>query len=131
MQEHNAENCSVPERLERFRVRTQMTWAQVAKRIGLSTSMIYQVKRGDVALSSKALYRLRHAELEAGVVSGADFIDESFNSMMAQPQPFNGKGRLREAAVRAREFADRATAHAEELERLADLEESVSRKGEA
>lgn len=67
MQEESADLCSIPRRLERIRVSTQSTWAQIATKIELSESMIYQVKSGKRQLSPKSLYRLATAEMEAGI----------------------------------------------------------------
>lgn len=67
MQGKSADLCSVPARLERLRVETQSTWVEIAARVGLSESMIYQVKSGKRALSAKALYRLAVAETESGI----------------------------------------------------------------
>ncbi|RYG95367.1 MAG: hypothetical protein EON58_14320 [Alphaproteobacteria bacterium] len=66
-QDESVELCSVADRLERFRIATQATWADVAKDIGLSQSMIYQVKSGARQLSPKAEYRLAAAERKAGL----------------------------------------------------------------
>lgn len=67
MQEKSADLCSSPERLERLRVETQATWAEVAEVLGLSQSMIYQVKSGARQLSTKAEHRLAVAERKAGL----------------------------------------------------------------
>jgi hypothetical protein len=45
----------------------QCTWAEVGEEIGLSESMIYQVKSGARQLSPKAEFRLSIAERKAGL----------------------------------------------------------------
>ena len=46
----------------------QASWAEIAATIGLSESMIYQVKAGKKELSPKALYRLLAAESAVGIL---------------------------------------------------------------
>jgi transcriptional regulator with XRE-family HTH domain len=67
VQKDATRNLNVAERLERLRVERQLTWSEVAARIGISVSMIHQVKRGDCNLGPKALFRLGSAEREAGL----------------------------------------------------------------
>lgn len=67
-QAKSAALCSQTERLERLRLAAQETWEQIAARLGLSESMIYQVKRGKRTLSEKALFRLASAEIELGIL---------------------------------------------------------------
>ncbi len=55
------------ERLEKYRVKTGKTWPEVADDIGLGKSMLMMVKTGKRSLSSKALYRLEQAEIDAGI----------------------------------------------------------------
>lgn len=54
-------------RLKILHVRTQKTWEELAKDLGLSVSMIYQVARGSTKLSAKAVYRLEQVERAAGI----------------------------------------------------------------
>lgn len=72
MQDESVDLCSIPSRLERLRVATQATWAEIAADMGLSQSMIYQVKSGSRQLSSKAEYRLGIAERKAGLAHSVD-----------------------------------------------------------
>jgi hypothetical protein len=129
MQEDSAEELSVPQRLERFRVHTQATWEQVAKRIGLGIAMIYHVKRGARQLSTKALYRLKMAEQEAGLSPHPFFSPRQLkdhNTHLGTAEvgdPADTKARaeyLRKTAREWRDGAARTLAHAEELERIAD-----------
>lgn len=57
------------ERIDNYRNKTGQTLDQVAEAIGLGKSMLMMVKSGKRHLSSKALYRLEQAELEAGISS--------------------------------------------------------------
>lgn len=50
----------------------QCTWAEVGAEIGLSESMIYQVKSGARKLSPKAEYRLAIAERKVGLAPAID-----------------------------------------------------------
>jgi len=53
------------QRLRRFQVGEGLTWAQVAKRLGISVSMLMMVKNGHRNLGEKAVYQLEQAEREA------------------------------------------------------------------
>lgn len=66
------------ERIDNYRNKTGQTLDQVAKAIGVGKSMLMMVKSGKRHLSSKALYRLEQAELEAGI-SSPENITESHN----------------------------------------------------
>ena len=68
MQEKSGEKCSLVQRLDRLRVTLQLNWAEIAAKVGLSESMLYQVKAGKKNLSDKAVYRLEQAEREAGLL---------------------------------------------------------------
>lgn len=61
---YSASEGMVFQRLRRFQVGEGQTWEEVAKRLGISVSMLMMVKRGRRNLSEKALYRLEQAELE-------------------------------------------------------------------
>jgi transcriptional regulator with XRE-family HTH domain len=67
MQQKRAEKSSIAERLQKLRLEKQFTWEQLADMVGLTASMLYQVKRGERGLSDKALYRLEQAEITAGL----------------------------------------------------------------
>jgi transcriptional regulator with XRE-family HTH domain len=69
MQDERVELCSIAQRLESLRVATQERWAEIAERIGLSESMLYQVKSGKRQMSSKALARLAQVEREIGLAA--------------------------------------------------------------
>ena len=71
MQQKRAEKSSIAERLQKLRLKKQFTWEQLADMVGLTASMLYQVKRGERGLSDKALYRLEQAEIVAGLRSPA------------------------------------------------------------
>lgn len=77
-QDKSADLCSIPGRIEKLRILTQLNWAEVAARLGLSESMIYQVKSGRRSMSSKSLYRLAAAETAAGIMTPLeDILDRS------------------------------------------------------
>src|ERR1051326_4622722 len=54
-------------RLERLRLVTGKTWQQIADDLKVDRSMLFHVKSGARNLSDKALFRLREAELAAGI----------------------------------------------------------------
>ena len=56
---------AVFQRLRHLQVSEGWTWAQVAKELEISVSMLMMVKRGERNFSDKALYRLEQAEREA------------------------------------------------------------------
>lgn len=67
VQGKSEEKCSLPDRLDRLRLTLQLNWVEIAQRLELSESMVYQVKSGKKELSDKALWRLRLAEKHAGI----------------------------------------------------------------
>lgn len=67
MQEKSDEKCRLIQRLDKLRVTLQLNWSEVAEKVGLSESMLYQVKAGKKNLSDKAIYRLEVTEKEAGL----------------------------------------------------------------
>jgi transcriptional regulator with XRE-family HTH domain len=67
MQEKSEEKCSPVQRIDDLRMKLQLSWAETAAKVGLSESMLYQVKSGKKNLSDKALYRLEQAEREAEI----------------------------------------------------------------
>jgi transcriptional regulator with XRE-family HTH domain len=80
IEEFSAEKKSASERMERLRIAMQCTWAEVGEEIGLSESMIYQVKSGTRQLSPKAEYRLGVAERKAGLAPAIAHSLSSANS---------------------------------------------------
>lgn len=64
MQDKSAGMFSLVQRLEKLRVVKQMTWVEIGELLGLSDSMLYQVRRGTKQLSDKAVHRLEMAEKE-------------------------------------------------------------------
>lgn len=67
VQAKSEEKCSLVQRLDKLRVTLQLNWAEMAVKVGLSESMLYQVKAGKKNLSDKAIYRLEMAERESGL----------------------------------------------------------------
>jgi transcriptional regulator with XRE-family HTH domain len=84
MQDKSVELYSIPHRLDRLRLKKQLTWEGVAALLKMSASMIYQVRAGKNRLSPKALYRLQDAELEAGLVSPQDSAHERAISFVSK-----------------------------------------------
>ena len=124
MQEESAVTSS--DRLKRLRLHSQLNWDAVAERIGISTSMLYQVLRGDRELSDKAKWRLEFAEQEAGVPAGRlgrpiPNIKFSALTEIDIEQQKKQISEYRTLAKEHREVAERGIAFAEELERQADL----------
>jgi transcriptional regulator with XRE-family HTH domain len=125
-QDKSADKSSVPQRLERLRVHTQSTWEQVAERIGITSSMLYQVKRGDRQLSSKAIFRLEMAEKEARLMPMLEGIPHLPVTVDLVGGESNEQLRatikmLRQEAAKARERAAQTLGFAEELERSVEL----------
>ncbi len=68
-------------RLERLRLVTGKTWQQIADALKVDRSMLFHVKSGARNLSDKALFRLREAELAAGInYSTRELIDFGLTS---------------------------------------------------
>ena len=72
LQEKSEEKNRIVKRLDDLRIALQCTWADVGEAIGLSESMIYQVKSGVRKLSPKAEHRLAAVERKAGIIPGND-----------------------------------------------------------
>jgi hypothetical protein len=64
----------------------QCTWAEVAEEIGLSESMIYQVKSGARRLSPKAEHRLAIVERKEGLAPG---LEQSVHSAISPDSAFS------------------------------------------
>lgn len=65
MQEKSSEGSNeVFQRLRQIQVRQGLTWEQVAKKLGISVSMLMMLKRGKRNLGKKTLYRLEQLEHE-------------------------------------------------------------------
>lgn len=97
MQEKSEEKCSPVQRLDKLRVTLQLNWAEVAAQVGLSESMLYQVKAGKKNLSDKAIFRLEQAERSAGL---APAFQEQFQSASGEETT-----RLLESATRKELFS--------------------------
>lgn len=118
-------NLSAAARLERFRIEKQTTWEEVAKLVGLSVSMIHQVRRGVAELSPKALWRLAIAERESGLSgpksSGADQAKTPITQETARQTVLE----FRERACSTRKLSEDLSSYADELERQADRIEQL------
>ena len=105
----------------------QWTWDAVAERIGISVSMLYQVKRGDCQLSPKALFRLEVAERAEGLrpMWDGQMVGSGNSNLLKSSDEVLSKRilEIRQQAKQAREFAGQQLAFAEEMERAADLVE--------
>jgi transcriptional regulator with XRE-family HTH domain len=64
-------------RMERLRETQELTWDQVAEKLGVSTAMLMMVKAGSRNLSAKVLTRLEWAEFEAGLISRSDLSERA------------------------------------------------------
>ena len=69
MQEKSSVKFSVPDRLLALRLHIQCTWKELAAKLDITDSMIYQVNKGKKNLSLKALHRLHQLELNEGLIS--------------------------------------------------------------
>lgn len=78
--------CDTFSRLDRFRVSQNITWRDVARRLGVSVSTIMMVKTGQRNLGKKPLFKLNAAEIEAGISHSKNvpvrFLNDSNSSPM-------------------------------------------------
>src|SRR5207249_6558416 len=91
MQEANVTvNYSASERLQKLRIKKQLTWSQIARRLRLSESMLYKALRGDARFSERALFRLLQAEIAAGLRPATDLDKylEEYNEKRSAPWGF-------------------------------------------
>ena len=91
MQEVNVTvNYSASERLQKLRIKKQLTWSQIARRLRLSESMLYKALRGDARFSERALFRLLQAEIAAGLRPATDLDKylEEYNEKRSAPWGF-------------------------------------------
>ncbi len=54
-------------RVEKYRLHTGQKWEDIAKKLGVGVSALMMAKSGRRGLSSKVIYRLAQAEVEAGL----------------------------------------------------------------
>lgn len=54
-------------RLDRLRIVTNKTWAEISTLLDIDRSMFFHIKAGRRKLSEKAIFRLEQAEIEAGI----------------------------------------------------------------
>jgi len=65
MQEETAKKVSSFPRLEKLRIERGLTWDDLAHKLGVSVSLLYQVRRGASGLSERTLHRLTALENDA------------------------------------------------------------------
>jgi transcriptional regulator with XRE-family HTH domain len=65
------------ERLEKLRTNQQLTWSQVAEKLGVKVAMLMMVKGGQRNLSEKVLAKLEWAEVEAGLKKTSQISDQA------------------------------------------------------
>jgi transcriptional regulator with XRE-family HTH domain len=65
MQEETAKKVSAFPRLEKLRIERGLTWDDLAHKLGVSVSLLYQVRRGASGLSERTLHRLTALENDA------------------------------------------------------------------
>lgn len=68
MQEETAKKVSAFPRLEKLRIERGLTWDDLAHKLGVSVSLLYQVRRGASGLSERTLHRLTALENDARTV---------------------------------------------------------------
>lgn len=54
-------------RVDRLRIVTNKTWAEISTLLDIDRSMFFHIKAGRRKLSEKAVFRLEQAEIEAGI----------------------------------------------------------------
>ena len=69
MQEDCDSLCDAFKRLDRYRVSQNITWKDVAHKLGVGVSMLMMIKTGQRNLGKKALFKLEQAEIEAGIIT--------------------------------------------------------------
>ncbi len=67
MQEETAKKVSAFPRLEKLRIERGLTWDDLAHKLGVSVSLLYQVRRGASGLSERTLHRLTALENHARI----------------------------------------------------------------
>jgi transcriptional regulator with XRE-family HTH domain len=65
MQEDTARKVSAFPRMEKLRIERGLTWEELARKLGVSVSLLYQVRRGASGLSDRTLHRLTALENDA------------------------------------------------------------------
>ena len=108
------------ERLQLLRETLRLTWGDLAQRLGLSRSMMDQVRKGQRNLSFPALSRLEEVERSAGIAPPPLAIREPRPTYSAPEQ--NGSisvdaEDVRELARLVRELAARVEAMEKQLNR--------------
>lgn len=68
MRQYKSENfVNIFERVENVRIRLNLTWDEMAKKLGVDRSFFFHLKAGRRGFSSKVIYKLEQAESEAGI----------------------------------------------------------------
>ena len=67
----------------------QWTWKQVADALDLSVTMLFMVKAGRRGLSTKAEYRLRQQEVEAGIAQNLNGSQMGFSDHEDPPGQYD------------------------------------------
>src|SRR5262245_42584389 len=53
--------------IEQFRLKTGMTWSEVAGALDISRTQLHLIRKGEYKPSQKAIFRLEQAEINAGL----------------------------------------------------------------
>jgi transcriptional regulator with XRE-family HTH domain len=75
------------DRLDRLRRNQELTWSQIAEKLGVSVPMLMMVKAGSRNLSEKVLVRLEWAEVEAGLKSQSKASEQARAIGKRKPSP--------------------------------------------
>ena len=65
------ESVTIPQRLDSLKVKLNLSWKEVAEKLGLSVSMLMQIKAGSRNLGANSFFRLCEVERAAGLESGS------------------------------------------------------------
>ena len=64
-------NMNIPQRLEAIRLQKKFTWADLAKALEISSSLLHQVKRGDRNFGPVSIRKLEELECRDFPLAGA------------------------------------------------------------
>jgi transcriptional regulator with XRE-family HTH domain len=71
---------STIERLEKLRLRRDLTWNDLSKELKVSRSMLHYLRKGKREPGARLLHRLKEMESAAGIASGAAVLREHFDA---------------------------------------------------
>src|SRR4051812_19502130 len=82
---------TLEERLDRLRRARGWNWIELGRNLGLSRTMIYNVRKGHQPMGIKSEHRLREAEVDSGLSTPAEAQDERLELLARTPVKEKGK----------------------------------------